>query len=210
MNKIKCLSLISIVFSLISTPTLAADAGAYIGVGGGKSNTEGDNFDFSQRLKREGFANVDTTLKFNDFAWKVFGGYQFSPYFALEAAYVSLGTATSSAKADVLVAKDFADAVARVQPRLAKGPSLSLVGSMPVNPKFFVYGKLGAFKWDAEVGASTGNINTLQNTKGNGAVVALGGEAELGSGWAARGEIERYVIKPDAANVFSLNLVYRF
>ena len=68
MNKIKCLSLISIVFSLISTPTLAADAGAYIGVGGGKSNTEGDNFDFSQRLKREGFANVDTTLKFNDFA----------------------------------------------------------------------------------------------------------------------------------------------
>jgi hypothetical protein len=210
MNKIKCLSGLVAILALAGTPAMALDAGAYVGVSGGKSNTEGDNFDFSERLKREGFSNVTTTLKFNDFAWKVFGGYQFTQYFALEAAYVKLGNATSSASALVGDPAAFADAIARVQPRLAKGASLSVVGTMPVNPKFFTYAKLGAFRWDAEVGASTGTINTLRTTKGNGGVISLGGEAVLGSGWSGRGEIERYVIKPDAANVFSLSLVYRF
>ncbi|MGB9150862.1 MAG: Ig-like domain repeat protein, partial [Burkholderiales bacterium] len=210
MNKIKYLPIIAIALFLGAPPAIAADAGAYFGVGGGKSNTEGDNFDFSERLKREGFTNVTTTLKFDDLAWKVFGGYQINQYFAIEAAYVSLGKATSTAEALVVDPAAFADAVAKVQPRLAKGSMISLVGSMPVNPKFFAYAKLGAFHWDAEVGASTGSVNTLRTTRGNSAVVALGGEAELGSGWSARGEIERYVIKPDAANVFSLNLVYRF
>jgi OmpA-OmpF porin, OOP family len=210
MNKIKYLSIIAIAAGLISPPGMAADAGAYLGVGVGKSNTEGDNFDFSERLKREGFNDTITTLEFDSFAWKVFGGYQLNPYFALEAAYVNLGKATSSAAATVTSPATFADAVARVQPRLAKGATLSIVGSMPVNPKFFAYAKVGAFRWEAEVGASTANINTLRTTKGNGAVVALGGEADLDAGWAVRGEVERYLIKPDDANVFSLSLLRRF
>ena len=212
MNKIKYLLTLIPVISVFSPSAMAADPGFYVGAGLGQSNTEGDNFDFNERLKREGFSGVDTTLKFNAFAWKLFGGYQVNPYFAVEAGYVRLGKATSTAETAIDPARvpAFADAIAKVQPRLAKGATISLVGSMPVNPKFFAYAKLGAFRWDAEVGASTATINTLRTSKGNGAVLSIGGEAELGSGWAARGEVERYLIKPDPANVFSLNLLYRY
>jgi Bacterial Ig-like domain (group 3)/OmpA-like transmembrane domain/Abnormal spindle-like microcephaly-assoc'd, ASPM-SPD-2-Hydin len=212
MNKIKYLLTLIPVISGFTPPAMAAEPGFYVGAGLGKSNTEGDNFDFNERLKREGFSGVNTTLKFNAFAWKLFGGYQVNPYFAVEGAYVSLGKATSTAETTLDPARvaAFADAIAKVQPRLAKGAALSVVGSMPLNPKFFAYAKLGAFRWNAEVGTSTGSINTLRTSKGNGTLLSIGGEAELGSGWAARGEVERYLIKPDPANVFSLNLLYRF
>lgn len=206
----RIIGLMLMLSSFTSLQAMAIEPGMYFGAGGGKSNTEGDNIDFAERMRREGYPNVVTTLKFDDLAWKLFGGYQLNPYFAMEAAYVNLGKATGTARDAVANQSAFADAVARVQPRLAKGVALSAVGSMPVNPKFFAYAKLGIYRWNAEVGASTGGLNTLRTSNGNGAVASIGGEAELTPGWAARGEVERYIIKPDPANVFSFSLVYRY
>jgi autotransporter-associated beta strand protein len=196
--------------TLMAGNALAAEPGFFVGLGGGKSSSEGDNYDFNQRLIGQGF-NVKTTLKFDDFAWKLFGGYQVNQYLAVEAAYLDLGKVSVTADGVVADPAAFANAVARVQPRLAKGGALSVMGSIPVNPKFFAYAKLGVMRWSAESGASTGSLNTqASKTSGNAALFAIGGEAELTSGWSGRAEVERYQIKPDAANLFTLNLVYRF
>jgi Bacterial Ig-like domain (group 3)/OmpA-like transmembrane domain/Passenger-associated-transport-repeat len=210
MNLIRFLPVV-LLSTVLGGNVFAAEPGFYVGLGGGKSSSEGDNYDFNQRLKGAGFNDVNTTLKFQDFAWKVFGGYQINQYLAAEAAYLDLGKVTVTANGAVADPAAFANAVARVQPRLAKGGSLSVVGSIPVNPKFFAYAKLGYMHWSADAGASTGSLITQTNSSsGNAALFALGGEAELTSGWSARGEVERYQIKPDAANLFTLNLIYRF
>ncbi len=104
---------------------------------------------------------------------KVFGGYQFTPNFALEAGAASLG-GVSSASGDMNGHSVFLDAV----------------GILPLNDKWSLLGRVG---W-AQVDLNT----SLGDDSGTGLKIGLGAEYALTNKVAVRGEWERYQV-----NVFN-------
>lgn len=100
------------------------DAGWYFGAAGGTADID-DN---------ASIGGTPLLVDDNDTMWKVYGGFQFHPTFAVEAAWVDLGgpsTGTADYERD--------------------GVALSVVGFIPLANNFRLHGKLGAFDWDAEV-----------------------------------------------------------
>lgn len=79
--------------SLLAWSQATADAtspyaDAYLGAGWGRFNLDLDNFnDVDQAVH-------DITHSTDDDSWKIFAGYRFSPYFALEGDYVNFDQAT--------------------------------------------------------------------------------------------------------------------
>jgi len=62
----------------------------YVGIGGGQSKTSDDIVSQRESTVTNGHA-TGSTFDDNDGAWKVFGGWQVNPMFALEAYYADLG-----------------------------------------------------------------------------------------------------------------------
>ena len=103
---------------------------------------------------------------------KLFGGYQFTPHFALEVGAADLGSVSSSS-GDVNGHSVFLDAV----------------GILPLSDRWSVLGRIGM----AQV-----NLNTsFGDDSGNGLKVGLGAQYALTDKVSIRGEWERY-----QANVF--------
>ncbi|MEN8132869.1 MAG: outer membrane beta-barrel protein [Pseudomonadota bacterium] len=110
---------------VVGKSALAVEGGFYLGgsLGGAASKLTVSNPD-----------QADFKFDETDFAWKVFGGYHFLQFFAVEATYRDFGspsTTTGSAKIDQ-TATDVS----------------GLVG-LPLGP-LFLFGKLGVVFWDAD------------------------------------------------------------
>jgi OOP family OmpA-OmpF porin len=101
-----------------------AAPGWYLGVGAGKSTI---------KVSEVGFDESDT-------AYKVFGGFSFNQYFALEAAYVDSGNPS------------MAIGTATVDAGIT-GLNMSLVGRIPIGDSFALFGKLGFATYSGEVNA---------------------------------------------------------
>jgi OmpA-OmpF porin, OOP family len=95
----------------------AEPTGFYAGVGAGQSMVD------------EPFADDEDT------AYQVFGGYQFTPYFGLEAGYTDFGEVDLTGGVGTLES----DTV-----------SLVAVGTLPFTDRFSGYAKAGVHSWDAE------------------------------------------------------------
>lgn len=106
------------------SPAMADDAGFYVGAGIGDFSVEVDGFDGS------------------DTGYKVFGGYQFMRFFAVELEYIDGGTVEDGGlEIDV------------------SGFNLSAMGILPVGERFSLFAKLGMIAWDADapgIGSDSG------------------------------------------------------
>ena len=98
---------------------------------------------------------------------KVFGGYQFTPNFALEGGAAEFGRQSNS--------------TGRVS---AHGLFLDAVGIAPLNDKWSLLGRLGVTRVDFNT--------TSGNSNGNGIKVGLGAQYDLTNRIAVRAEWERY------------------
>ena len=79
--------LVATVFSLISMAAIAGESGVFVGLGVGQSNIKLNSTDF----------NYLNTKDESDTAFKIYGGYQFNKYLAVEGSYIDFGKATGSA-----------------------------------------------------------------------------------------------------------------
>jgi OOP family OmpA-OmpF porin len=148
MNKRLALGALS-TLSLIAGSAYAAEEDAaapgwYIGVGAGKSTI---------KVSEVGFDESDT-------AYKVFGGFSFNQYFALEAAYLDSGNpsmAIGTASVDASIT----------------GLNMSLVGRIPIGDSFALFGKLGyaSYKWEVR---GRLNGNTLLSEDGSDSDMSYG------------------------------------
>ena len=121
--------------ALTAAPALAG--GFYVGAGVGDGAVEADisdgeigEFEFDE----------------SDFAWKAYGGFRALKFFAIEAAYVDLGSP------DKLFPTDAGDVTANVD---VKGVSAQALGIIPL-PWLKLFAKVGAVRWDAESSLSGG------------------------------------------------------
>ena len=108
---------------LFGGQALAVNNGFYLGGAVGGASTEAS----------EGDIKFDE----NDFAWKIYGGYQFLSFFAVEGAYRNFGEpSTTIFGSDV-----------QVEPT---GFDVAAVAGLPLGP-LYAFGKVSALFWDADV-----------------------------------------------------------
>jgi OOP family OmpA-OmpF porin len=115
--------------------TVAQDAGFYLGAGLGQAQAK-DACDTS------GTTAVVSSCDDKDTAWRLFAGYQFNKYFALEGGYVDWG---KSSFAGTLGATGFTGSAK------AWGIDGSALGLLPLADWFALLGRVGATYWDLKV-----------------------------------------------------------
>jgi OOP family OmpA-OmpF porin len=183
---------LSALAALALTASMAARAdvqpGFYMGAGFGTTKLDDNSFD-----------GVD--FDDSDTGFKLFGGYSFNQYFAVEATYFDFGEASGSFD-------DFGDTT-KFDVGVS-GLAASAVGTLPVSDIFSVFARLGYASYDVDahvniVGVGGGSASQSEND------VVYGGGALLNFGqFAVRGEYEAINVDQGDANMISISGVYRF
>jgi OOP family OmpA-OmpF porin len=203
--------------AVISSTALAESSGWgdysgwYIGANIGKSNADIDNGRISRNLLGAGLSTTSIRSDDDDTGYKVFGGYQFNRYLALEGGYFDLGEFGFNANTNPLGTLNSSIKV--------RGINFDVVGFIPFTEKLSLFGRAGV-----------NYAETKDSFRGTGAVLGLNSRAsdrelnpKLGVGlqydyndsWAWRVEAERYRINDGIGNkgdvdLVSVGVVYRF
>lgn len=198
-------------FGLPTAAHAAIDSGFYLGGNIGLSRSEIDDARIAAGLLGGGFATTSIRDDDRDLGWKVFGGYQFAPWFALEAGYFNLGE--FGFNATTVPAGTLRGNIE------LQGVNLDAVFLLPITDWFSVFARGGVQYAEAEVHFSgTGAVNVIDPDRsrrdtnhkyGGGLQFALTERLGL------RAEAERYRIDDAVGNkgdvdLYSAGLLYRF
>lgn len=211
MKKLHLICLASLA-ALGSTQALAQNAGHfYGGAGVGQAQSKIDDERINSSLIGAGATSSSITHDQHDAAYKVFGGYQFNPYFGMEAGYFNLGefgfksTTTPTGSLDGRIKVD--------------GVNIDLVGTMPVNDQLSFIGRVGMHNARArDTFTSTGAVvvtNSNPEITEKNYKAGFGFAYKFSQSMTLRGELERYRINDAVGskgdiNVASLSLVFPF
>lgn len=165
-------------------PTLAKDSGGYIGGSLGLTT-----IDVCDDLNAIGFTACDD----KDTGFKLFGGYKFNPYVAVEGGYVNFGEISAT----------FAPVTVTVE---TDALFVAAVGFLPVGSKFSLLGKVGAFFWD--ITASGGGASVSDD--GTDLLLGIGVNYDITEQWAVRGEFESYDAGGDDVTFISGGVQFTF
>lgn len=171
----------------------ASAQGFYMGASFGK--TDADSANAVPDLITSG--SVDGT----DSGIKLFGGIAFSKNVALEMAYVDLGKLTySGTYGFVPVTGGTLE---------TSGFNFAFVGTIPLNPSFSIFGKLGMFMWEAEARDVTGGIPFWQTIDDVDISYGFGAAFHVNKSFSVQAEWEQYEAA-DTINLMSVGVVFRF
>lgn len=172
------------------------DTGLYLGAGGGLSKSEIDSSGFSGSLDDK------------DTGWKVFAGYQFNQYIAIEGGYYDLGKVTFNG---VLTTGPVTSGSFK-----SKAYALSAVGSLPVGDSFALLARLGLARGDQKGTVIVGGVGASASDDSTEFTYGLGLRYDLTRNMALRAQWERFRVggtnvggKNDV-DLYSLDFVYRF
>ena len=115
-----------------------------------------------------------TACEDTDTGWKLVGGYRFSRYVAVEATYIDWGKVSGTANGISATAE---------QTSMGAG----VVGSLPLNAQFSIFGKAGFLTTEQEISRPGGSF-TADDTEFH---YGLGAKYAFTTNWAARAEYER-------------------
>ena len=195
---------------LIAAPALAQNVGDYYGgLSFGRAHSKFDEQAVANRMLPPGVTTAALTRNDSDLAYKIFGGYQFHEYFAVEAGYFRLGKFDFNATTSPAGALD-------AQIRL-RGLNLDLVGRLPLVEGLYAIGRVGAqytrainrYSGSGAAGAFATDVEKDElNYK-----VGAGLQFEITPAILVRAEAERYRIS-DAmgnhghVNAYTVSLVF--
>ena len=184
----------------------------YGGLNVGQSYAKIDETRITSDLATAGLTTTAFKKDEKDLAYKLFGGYQFNRYLAVEGGYFNLGQFGYTAKT---TPAGTLDGTIKLQ-----GLNLDLVGLWPFTEKFSAFGRLGMNYAQAKdnftrTGAVTLPTNANPSEKGSNYKAGLGLQYDFTRSLGMRAEAERYRINDGVGNkgdinMLSLGLVYRF
>jgi OmpA-OmpF porin, OOP family len=116
--------------------------------------------------------------------YKIFGGYEFNPYFGVEISLVDLGKLKYSGS--YLGAPVTGGRVEVV------GLNGSAVGIVPVSESFSLFGKLGIFAWEADWSDVTGAVPNKAQDNGADLSIGIGFNINFTKNLSWRVELERF------------------
>jgi hypothetical protein len=175
-----------------AVPTSAIENGFYIGGSIGGSSLEVQDVDEEFGAFR--FSDGDT-------AYKLFGGFRFLNFLAVEAGYVDLGDPK-----DIISSIEGDELEAQIG---VQGWDAFAVGLLPIGP-VDLFAKIGVVSWEADIRAAYNDLRDSDSDSGTDAAYGLGVALRLGN-VALRAEGEQFDID-DAEDVymFSVGVTYTF
>ena len=200
-----------VVAAITSPMAMAQASGWYIGANVGQARAKIDDPRITSSLLAGGFTTTSIANDERDTGYKLFTGYQFNRYFALEGGYFDLGKfgfTASTIPAGTL----------RGDIKL-RGLNLDLVGTLPITDKLSAFGRVGANYAEAkDTFRGTGFVivrNPNPSTKATNVKYGAGLQYAFNDAWAMRLEGERYRVDDAVGNkaevdLYSVGLVYRF
>lgn len=168
----------AILLTLGMTGTALAQNGFYAGAGIGQATI--DACDGANHCDDE------------DTSWKIFGGWQLNPNFAIEAGWVDFGEVSGSVGGSAVSAE-------------FDGWTLAAKGVLPLNDQFSVFGKLGMVSWDVEGGGAASGIDD----DGTDLLYGIGAQYMVTDRVGIVGEWEWYDIDDDV-DLLSIGVLIKF
>ncbi len=193
---------------LAVTSAQAADTGFYIGGSAGQAElNDFSGADLDAELATLGITSSSSTDD-SDTGWKLFAGYKFMKYLAVEGAYTNLGegTAHSIITAPVLGTVDTTLEV--------EAWTVSALGILPLGDKFSLFGRLGVNFWNADVSAVATGGGTAAvaagDDDGTDMVYGAGASYSFTPNLSVRGEWERYDLDDGEVDLWSAGVSWSF
>ncbi len=187
------------------------DKGWFIGVNLGQSAANIDDDSIRANLENSGFDVNALNQDRRDLGYKLYAGYKFSQYFALEGGYFDLGS--FGFNTNTLPVSDYAGNTGLT------GWNLDLVGMLPISERWSALARVGVTRNDTKTRfSSNGLINTAVNNQDDSYSkhkFGLGVQYNISDAFTVRLEAERYRMDDLVGNngdldLYSLGLMYRF
>ena len=195
----------------LSPAASADDSGWYAGFNAGQSRAKIDDSRIADDLLLNGLTTTSISDDKRHFGFKVFGGYEFNRYFALESGYFNLGRFGFTA--DTLPAGSLRGDI-KIQ-----GANFDAVGSVPIGEKFSLFARAGLNYADSKDSfAGTGSVAVLNSSPHKWAAnykFGFGAEYDFNRFVGMRLEGERYRVDDAVGNkgdidLYSAGLVFKF
>lgn len=182
MNKMKILSAMLLTAGMVGS--VAAANGFYAGASAGEASIDACGDAGALGL---------TACDDSDTGWKIFGGYDLTENFALEAAWADFGEMTASAPG----------VTGGIE---GEGFVMDVKGTLPVADQFGVFGKVGFIMWDAE---GRGALSGLDDD-GTDFAYGVGAQYMLNEQFGIVGEWERFDFDSDDVDLLSAGVMMKF
>lgn len=193
----------------------AAEQGWYLGLSGGETRSDLGGSDLDSTWSSQGFtasSSVDNT----DNGWKLYAGYNYSKYFAVEGGWVDLGKVSFNSTVSAAPA-GYSAGTLNGDVKTKGGVFLDAVGTLPLQNNFSVFGKLGLYDIETELNAS-GTSGTVNNSETRaGYKYGVGAGYDFARNFGARLEWERFNKVGDKnktgeadIDLLSVGLTYKF
>ena len=181
-------NLIGAVVLGLSASAMAAveDPGFYVGTGLGEAEAR----DAAE------FGLSDDT----DTAFRVYGGYTFSPLLTAEVGYLDLGEYRGE------VPGIGGPATTRVD---LDGFTLGMRPQLALNQHWYAQAQVGLFLWDSDAVIDTSLGSVRESDDGEDLYYGLGIGRDLGSAWQVSGEWTRFETDASDVDFLNLSLTYR-
>ena len=176
--------------ALTAAMTAQADVGPGFYVGAGFGTTEVSEESIDEFLADDS----DTGLK-------VFGGYTFNEYFAIEASYFDFGEASGTIEDPFFGDIGFSVGVT--------GLSAAAVARIPVAEMFALFGKVGFASYDLEFDVTLDDVSGSESESETDMVYGGGAALSFGA-FEVRAEYEVLNVEDGDVNMISVSGLYRF
>lgn len=196
-------------------PALASageGSGWYAGGQWGTARSSASEGDMNRKLDELGY---DVTVDFEHTsrsAWKLFGGYRFSPYVGLQLGYTNLGEVDSRLSGNIIDVNQLLADVTLTHPHSADGIEGALTGRFPFGPRFAAIGRVGLLRWDSTYRAynSEGEEFARFENSGTDLVVSAGFSWKVASRWDLSADFSRYDVDGEKIGLLAIGAVWNF
>ena len=201
---------------LMSPGTAEADDNKwYVGAAVGQSNTDYKASDLTSDLANLGWTISNASIDESGTAWKLYGGFQVTNWFALEAGYVDLGKVKT--RYEATIPPNQIDALLNdtlsVHPYLGSGFTAAAVARWEFVPeRWALAARAGLFVWESDtevrvVSGGTGNVSG--DDSGTDGLYGIGIEWRVTDRWSLTADWERYKLN-EWVDVPSIGVRARF
>lgn len=190
----KCLLCLLVILVAASIPASASDTGFYLGAGIGKASVDPLKF----------YPTLGDNVENDDLGYKVYGGYRFLKFLAVEAGYTNFGN-LQFAERNVQGWQEIVDLS-------VKGWDAFVVGILPVSNVVDIYGKLGIMAWDTTITSTLREeIHYTESSTGTDTAYGIGAGFWVGPNVTLRAEAEWFKIGDyDTVPLYTFNVTYTF